>query len=248
MNRQLYEKLIFDYSRPGRRGFFFNEGNAKMPSLPDGLLRQTPPQLPEVDEPTVVRHYNNQSTNNFGVDTGFYPLGSCTMKYNPKVNDLLASDPGFAAIHPKQPTATMQGALKLYYELQQSLSEIGGMSEFTLNPYAGAHGELTGLMVIHAFHDHNKDFARTKVLVPNSAHGTNPASAAVCGYEVVEVNSLPDGTVDVDDLRSKLDNTVDDLREKYGEGILRRARFVGAEVVLAGGLSKERRTGITKPV
>lgn len=208
MNRQLYEKLIFDYSRPGRRGFFFNDGNAQMPSLPDGLLRQTPPQLPEVDEPTVVRHYNNQSTNNFGVDTGFYPLGSCTMKYNPKVNDLLASDPGFAAIHPKQPTATMQGALKLYYELQQSLSEIGGMSEFTLNPYAGAHGELTGLMVIHAFHDHNKDFARTKVLVPNSAHGTNPASAAVCGYEVVEVNSLPDGTVDVDDLRSKLDNTV----------------------------------------
>lgn len=210
MNNKLYDKLIFEYSQPGRNGFKLrkNEFAAKLDSIPGNLLRQKAAELPQVDEPTVVRHYTNMSTNNFGVDTGFYPLGSCTMKYNPKINDEIASDPVVAKLHPAQPASTVQGALKAYYTLQSMLSEIGGMAEFTLNPFAGAHGELTGLMVIHAYHDANGDTKRTKVIVPDSAHGTNPASAAVCGYDVVEVKSMPDGTVDVDDLASKLDDTI----------------------------------------
>ena len=217
MNRDLYGKLVFEVSRPGRRGYRLPDnhiagtgcattGNA--PEIPAGLLRQTPLDLPECDELTVVRHYNNMSTNNFGVDTGFYPLGSCTMKYNPKINEEMASHPSFSRMHPATPDAASQGNLELYYTLQRSLSEIGGMAEFTLNPFAGAHGELTGLMVIRAYHDARGDKARRKVIVPDSAHGTNPASAAVAGLEVVEVKSRPDGTVDVDDLRPLLDETV----------------------------------------
>ncbi|MDO4319282.1 MAG: aminomethyl-transferring glycine dehydrogenase subunit GcvPB [Bacteroidales bacterium] len=210
MNRKLYSKLIFDHSRAGRRGFDLPryQRDDSLSTLPSQLMREEAPLLPEVDEPTVVRHYTNQSTNNFGVDTGFYPLGSCTMKYNPKLNDALAADRVIAGLHPRQPMQTVQGALEIYWTLQRSLSEIGGMAEFTLNPFAGAHGELTGLMVIHAYHDSRNDPARTRVIVPDSAHGTNPASAAVAGYEVVEVKSLPDGTVDVDDLRAKLDHTI----------------------------------------
>ena len=210
MNNRLYDKLIFDCSRAGRTGVRLpkNVFSADHKDIPAHLLRQDKPFLPEVDEPTVVRHYTNMSNNNFGVDTGFYPLGSCTMKYNPKINEEVASDPVVASLHPAQPASTVQGALQAYHTLQSMLSEIGGMSEFTLNPFAGAHGELTGLMVIHAYHDANGDYGRTKVIVPDSAHGTNPASAAVCGYQVVEVKSLADGTVDVDDLASKLDDSV----------------------------------------
>ena len=210
MNNELYGKLIFDCSVSGRQGFSLpvNTYAASTDALPAQLLRASAPQLPEVDEPTLVRHYTNMSTNNFGVDTGFYPLGSCTMKYNPKINEEIAADPVVGALHPMQPAETVQGALEAYYTLQQSLAEIGGMAEFTLNPYAGAHGELTGLMVIHAYHDARGDSKRTKVIVPDSAHGTNPASAAVAGYTIVEVKSLPDGTVDIDDLRGKLDDTV----------------------------------------
>lgn len=210
MNKELYGKLIFECSAPGRQGFSLpvNTFTDKITDLPANLLRADAPALPEVDEPALVRHYNNLSTNNFGVDTGFYPLGSCTMKYNPKLNEEIAASPVVAGLHPAQPDDTVQGALEAYHTLQSFLAEIGGMSEFTLNPYAGAHGELTGLMVIHAFHDHNGDVKRDKVLVPDSAHGTNPASANVAGYKIVEIKSLPDGTVDVDDLRSKLDDTV----------------------------------------
>ena len=210
MNRNLYDKLIFEYSCPGRKGYSLPKRDFEdsFANIPSDLMRKSTLLLPEADEPTVVRHYNNQSTNNFGVDTGFYPLGSCTMKYNPKINDLLANDPSVARLHPAQPASTVQGALEIYWTLQNALAEIGGMAEFTLNPFAGAHGELTGLRVIHAYHDSREDYSRTKVIVPDSAHGTNPASAHVAGYEVVEVKSLPDGTVDVDDLRSKLDATV----------------------------------------
>ena len=209
MNKKLYSKLIFDHSHPGRRGYALPDyGYVKADALPAHLTRAQAPSLPEVDEPTLVRHYTNMSTNNFGVDTGFYPLGSCTMKYNPKINEELAGDRRWAGLHPLQPASTVQGALRAYDELQRMLSEIGGMARFTLNPFAGAHGELTGLMVIHAYHDSRGDTARTKVIVPDSAHGTNPASAAVCGYTIVEVKSLADGTVDVDDLRSKLDDSV----------------------------------------
>ena len=210
MNRKFYDKLIFELSREGRKGYCLPSpcGSGNVSELPASLLRSSAPLLPQTDEPTVVRHYTNLSTNNFGVDTGFYPLGSCTMKYNPKINEEMASLPGMSALHPATPASHSQGALKAYWTLQQLLSEIGGMSEFTLNPFAGAHGELTGLMVIRAYHDANGDTARDTVIIPDSAHGTNPASAHVAGYEVVEVKSLPDGTVDVDDLRSKLDATI----------------------------------------
>ncbi|MDY5314858.1 MAG: aminomethyl-transferring glycine dehydrogenase subunit GcvPB, partial [Sodaliphilus sp.] len=146
--------------------------------------------------------------NNFGVDTGFYPLGSCTMKYNPKINEEMAAHPQFTALHPLQNVETVQGALSAYYQLQRSLSEIAGMAEFTLNPFAGAHGELTGLMVIRRYHESRGDAKRTKIIVPDSAHGTNPASAAVCGLDVVEVKSKPDGRVDVEDLKPLLDDTI----------------------------------------
>lgn len=209
MNREIYGKLIFELSRPGRRGFVIAPTDVPAAeALPAELTRTSPLRLPEVDEPTAVRHYTRQSTNNFGVDTGFYPLGSCTMKYNPKVNDAVSKLPGFARLHPLQPDSTVQGALEAYWTLQSALSEIGGMAEFTLNPFAGAHGELTGLMTIRAYHDERGDTARRKVIVPDSAHGTNPASAAVCGLEVVEVKSRPDGTVDPEALAPLLDNTV----------------------------------------
>lgn len=210
MNRRLYDKLIFEHSHPGRRGYCLpkNSYGRHIDELPQSCRRGDIAGLPEVDEPTVVRHYTNSSTNNFGVDTGFYPLGSCTMKYNPKINDELASSPAIAPLHPMQPVASVQGALAIYWELQRALSEIGGMEEFTLNPFAGAHGELTGLLVIKAYHLSRQDAGRTTVLVPDSAHGTNPASAAVAGFKIVEVKSLPDGTVDVEDLRGKLDDSV----------------------------------------
>lgn len=209
MNRDLYGKLVFELSRPGRRALKIDSNHCPQAApLPDSLRRTSPLMLPELDEPTLVRHYHNLSTNNFGVDTGFYPLGSCTMKYNPRINEEMAAHPMFANLHPYQPESTVQGALEVYYTLQAALSEIGGMSEFTLNPFAGAHGELTGLMVIRAYHDSRGDKNRTKVIVPDSAHGTNPASAAVAGLKVVEVKSRPDGTVDVDDLRPLLDSSV----------------------------------------
>ncbi len=210
MNNKLYSKLIFELSRPGRRGAdlpVYNYGTAQ-PALPSCLLRTQAPELPQVDEPTVVRHYTNSSNNNFGVDTGFYPLGSCTMKYNPKADEEAVALSNVGRLHPAQPASTVQGALRIYRTLEKALAEIGGMSEFTLNPFAGAHGEYTGLMVIRRYHLNRGDNARTKVLVPVSAHGTNPASAVMAGFDVVEVQNLPDGTVDVDDLKSKLDNTV----------------------------------------
>ena len=211
MNSTFYGKLIFELGETGRVGYSLpkNElSDYNMASLPEGLKRKEAMGLPEVDELTVVRHYTNMSNNNFGVDTGFYPLGSCTMKYNPKINEEISNLPAFTSLHPLQSADTTQGALELYYNLQRSLSEISGLSEFTLNPFAGAHGELTGLMVIRAYHNSRGDYKRVNVIVPDSAHGTNPASAAVCGLKVVQVKSLADGTVDVDDLKAHLDDTV----------------------------------------
>ena len=210
MNRKLYDKLIFELSRPGRHGADLPSYNYSHSActLPEGLLRETAPELPEVDEPTVVRHYTNSSTNNFGVDTGFYPLGSCTMKYNPKVDEAAVADAAVENLHPAQPADSVQGALKIYRTLEKALAEVGGMAEFSLNPFAGAHGEYTGLMVIRRYFLGKGDETRTRVLVPDSAHGTNPASAAMAGFEVVEVKSLADGTVDIDDLAGKLDSTV----------------------------------------
>lgn len=212
MNREIYGNLVFELSSEGRKGYALPDNGLRcdgaLGDLPAGLMRGKSPELPECDELTVVRHYNNMSTNNFGVDTGFYPLGSCTMKYNPKINEEAASHRDFAGLHPFTPDYAAQGALEAYWELQKALSEIGGMAEFTLNPFAGAHGELTGLMVIRRYHESRGDSRRRKVIVPDSAHGTNPASAAVAGLEIVEVKSRPDGTVDVEDLRPLLDDTV----------------------------------------
>lgn len=208
MNNKLYGNLIFELSHEGRKGYSLPENTFGNYELPLCARRKTDAEFPQCDELTVVRHYTNHSENNFGVNNGFYPLGSCTMKYNPIVNEETAAMPGFAALHPLQPAETCQGALEAYYNMQKALSDITGLSEFTLNPFAGAHGELTGLMIIRAYHQHNEDHKRTKVLVPDSAHGTNPASAAVCGLEVVEVKSTPDGLVDVDDLKTHLDDTI----------------------------------------
>ena len=211
MNNTYYGKLIFELTKPGRTGYSLpaNEwGDYDMNGLPDHLLREKTPDLPEVDELTVVRHYTNMSNNNFGVDTGFYPLGSCTMKYNPKVNEELAALPGFTGLHPAQGEEFAQGALELYYNVQKTLSEISGLEAFTLNPYAGAHGELTGLMLIRTYHQRRGDTKRTKIIVPDSAHGTNPASAAVCGLQIVEVKSMADGTIDVEDLKPLLGDDI----------------------------------------
>ena len=207
MNNKLYGNLIFELSHPGRRGYSLPTnrfGSYSTNQLAPELRRGEDAALPECDELTVVRHYTNHSQNNFGVNNGFYPLGSCTMKYNPIINEEIAAMPEFTALHPLQPIETCQGALEVYYRLQQSLAALTGLSEFTLNPCAGAHGELTGLMVIRTYHQSRSDERRTKVIIPDSAHGTNPASAAVCGLEVIEVKSLADGTVNVDDLRELL--------------------------------------------
>lgn len=208
MNNRLYGNLIFELSHPGRRGYSLPRNQFGHHELPTELRRKEDAQLPECDELTVVRHYTNLSNNNFGVNNGFYPLGSCTMKYNPIINEEVAAMPQFAQLHPLQPEHTIQGALKVYYDMQRSLSAITGLEEFTLNPFAGAHGELTGLMVIRAYHQSRGDVKRTKVIVPDSAHGTNPASAAVCGLEIVEVKSTADGVVDVEDLKGLLDDTI----------------------------------------
>lgn len=205
-----YDKLIFELSREGRKGYELptdNYGVNGLSSIPSDLLREQPAELPEVSELDVVRHFTNLSNKNFGVDTGFYPLGSCTMKYNPKINEELASLQSFN-LHPLQDEKTIQGALKLYWNLQEMLSNLAGLAEFTLNPYAGAHGELTGLMVMRQYHLGRGDKKRTKVIVPNSAHGTNPASAMVAGLEVIEVKSKPNGSIDVEDLKPLLDDTV----------------------------------------
>ncbi len=206
-----YDKVIFELSRPGRKGYSLpadNFGTDGMKDIPADLLRQEPLDLPEVSETDVVRHYTNLSQKNFGVDTGFYPLGSCTMKYNPKINEEVAAHPAFTTLHPLQNEDSVQGALELYYNLQHALSSLAGLKEFTLNPYAGAHGELTGLMVMKHYHQSRGDMKRTKVIVPDSAHGTNPASAMVAGFDVVEVKSKPNGSIDVEDLKPLLDDTV----------------------------------------
>ncbi|WP_144460220.1 aminomethyl-transferring glycine dehydrogenase subunit GcvPB [Siminovitchia fortis] len=198
--------LIFEKSTPGRIGYSLPgldvpEADIEQ-CIPSGYLREEEPDLPEVSELDIMRHYTELSTHNHGIDSGFYPLGSCTMKYNPKINEAVARFPGFAHIHPLQPESSVQGALELMYDLQEHLKEITGMDEVTLQTAAGAHGEWTGLMMIRAFHEANGDTDRTKVIVPDSAHGTNPASATVAGLETITVRSGEDGLVDLEHLKS----------------------------------------------
>lgn len=198
-----YDKLIFELSKPGRIGFSLPECEAAA-EIPAKLRRESMLVLPEVSEPDVVRHYTNLSQMNFGVDTGFYPLGSCTMKYNPKINEEVASLDGFKALHPLQPEQTTKGARELIASLEKALAAITGMKRFTFLPCAGAHGELTGLMLMREYHMKRGDNARRKVIVPDSAHGTNPASAAVCGLDIVVVKSKENGLVDVEALKPLL--------------------------------------------
>ena len=211
MNNKLYGNLIFELSREGRRGYSLPKNRFGDYEIPQLIQRKKEPELPECDELTVVRHYTNLSGNNFGVDNGFYPLGSCTMKYNPCIDEEVAALPAFQNLHPLQPDDSVRGAEAVCTLLKQSLCELTGMKAFTLRPFAGAHGELVGLMIIRAYHESRGDERRLKVIVPDSAHGTNPASAAVCGLEVVEVKSLDDGTIDTTHLRT--------LVEEQGEEI-----------------------------
>ncbi len=200
-----YDKLVFELSKPGRTGYSLSREWADAPlGLDPSLLRAQAPALPEVSEVDVVRHYTNLSQMNFGVDTGFYPLGSCTMKYNPKINEEMAALPAFQGLHPLQDPETVKGARAVLDWTDRLLAEITGMKHFTFKPCAGAHGELTGLMIMREYHLSRGDLARTKVIVPDSAHGTNPASAAVCGLEIVEVKSNAAGLVDVEDLKPLL--------------------------------------------
>ncbi|MCA1320559.1 aminomethyl-transferring glycine dehydrogenase subunit GcvPB [Bacillus tianshenii] len=204
MNKQ-NQPLIFELSREGRIGYSLPENDVPEVDLnelfPKEFIREEAPELPEVSELDIMRHYTALSNRNHGVDSGFYPLGSCTMKYNPKINENVARFPGFSHIHPLQDESTVQGALELMHDLQEHLIEITGMDEVTLQPAAGAHGEWTGLMMIRAYHEANNDTKRTKVIVPDSAHGTNPASATVAGLETITVKSNEDGLVDLEDLR-----------------------------------------------
>src|SRR5207249_357354 len=196
---------------PGRRAATMAAMDVPTESLesmiPEGMLRKEPAPLPEVSEIEIVRHYTHLSQRNFGVDTGFYPLGSCTMKYNPKINEDMAALPGFAHIHPLQPDNTAQGAIQLMYELEQYLAEIAGMTRVTLQPSAGAHGELTGLMLIKAYHQSRDEGHRNLVLIPDNAHGTNPASATLADYKAVEVKTDPHtGGIEVSHLEALLES------------------------------------------
>lgn len=202
------QPLIFELSKEGRIGYSLPALDVPEVALsdlmPNGFVRQEDAELPEVSELDIMRHYTALSNRNHGVDTGFYPLGSCTMKYNPKINEAVARFSGFANVHPLQDESTVQGAMEVMYDLQEHLSEITGMDEVTLQPAAGAHGEWTALMMIRAFHEANGETERTEVLVPDSAHGTNPASAAVAGFDTVTVKSNENGLVDIEDLKSKV--------------------------------------------
>ena len=204
--------VIFEFSTPGRVGFSFPAPDVPELALdalvPAEHLREEPAALPEVSELDVVRHYTRLSHRNFSIDEGFYPLGSCTMKYNPKIHEDVARFPGFSRLHPYTPPEQAQGALQLLWELERQLAEISGMERVTFQPAAGAHGELTGLLMIRAYFESRGERQRTKVVVPDSAHGTNPATAAMVGYQVITVKSDSRGNMDVDALRAAMDETV----------------------------------------
>lgn len=199
------ERLIFDLSSPGRTGYSLPALDVPDQPLGDLIpvryLRERPAELPELSEPDVIRHFTHLSTLNYSIDGGFYPLGSCTMKYNPKLNEVAVLAAGWREIHPYQPEPTVQGALRLMYELQELLAAIAGMDAFTLQPAAGAHGELTGLLMIQAYHRSRGQGHRNEVIAPDSAHGTNPATAAMLGYKLITVRSDERGRVDLAQLR-----------------------------------------------
>jgi glycine dehydrogenase subunit 2 len=199
-------KLVYERSQPGRRASVIPKPDLPVPELPDELRRSDPPRLPEVPEFELVRHFTELSSRNFGVDTGFYPLGSCTMKYNPRINERVVGLPGFASLHPHQDEDGAQGALELEWRLQNILLEVTGLDAVSLQPAAGSQGELTGLMLVRAyFDDRGEGEQRRKVVIPDTAHGTNPASVTMAGYELTDVKTDARGNIDVDDLRAKVD-------------------------------------------
>src|SRR4051794_14828541 len=199
-------KLIFEKSQAGRRGGELPKHDVPAAEVPPELRRASPPRLPELAEPEVLRHFTELSTRNFGIDTGFYPLGSCTMKYNPRINERVVGLPGFAQLHPLVEDDAAQGALELEWHLQNILLEVTGLDAVSLQPAAGSQGELTGLMLFHAyFRDRGEDEQRRKIVIPDTAHGTNPASVTMAGYTVTPVKTDPRGNIDVEDLRGKVD-------------------------------------------
>lgn len=206
------EALIFEMSVPGRKAY--SMPGCDVPEkdicsmIPSAFLRESSPELPEVSEVDAVRHFTALSRMNHGVDSGFYPLGSCTMKYNPKVNEDVSKYSGFSKMHPYQPEKTAQGCLEILYTMDKMLAEITGMERVTLQPAAGAHGEMTGLMIIKAYHEHRGDTKRRKIVVPDSSHGTNPASAAVVGFDVIEVKSNECGGVDLEALKAVMSDEI----------------------------------------
>ncbi|MBI4259850.1 MAG: aminomethyl-transferring glycine dehydrogenase subunit GcvPB [Actinobacteria bacterium] len=230
-------------SRPGRRAWSFPELDVRETRIPDEHRRAGPPALPEVAERDLVRHFTRLSQSNYGVDTGFYPLGSCSMKYNPKLAEAAAAIPGFQRVHPHQPEATVQGALQLVWRLERALCELTGMARVTFQPAAGASGELTGLLLMRAYHTKQGN-PRTKVIIPDSAHGTNPASVTLAGYRVVAVPSNDRGLVDLDALRGLVDEDVAGfmvtnpntlgLFEEEIQGITRAVHEVGGLVYYDG--------------
>lgn len=207
-----YDKLIFELSKTGRKAYRLPACDVPELNtndiLPSRYLSNEALSLPELTEVDVVRHYTNLSMLNYGLDRGFYPLGSCTMKYNPKINEDMASLEGFRDIHPHQPIEDVQGALEMMHDLDGMLSEVAGLSRFSLQPAAGAHGEMTGLLIIKAYHEKRGDFKRTKIIVPDSAHGTNPSSAQVAGLEIVEIKSDKQGHVDLEALKAVLGDDI----------------------------------------
>jgi glycine dehydrogenase subunit 2 len=209
--RKETEPTIYELSKEGRRAFVAPQLDVPERPLdellPARLRRSEPPRLPEVSEPEIVRHFNRLSKRNFDLDTGFYPLGSCTMKHNPKLHERVAALPGHARLHPLQDPARAQGALELMWRLQEALGEISGLPHVSLQPSAGSHGELAGVLLTRAYHE-DRGETRSKVLTPDTAHGTNPATVTMAGYEVVKVGSDQHGNVDLDDLRAKADEDV----------------------------------------
>lgn len=206
------EKLIFEKSRKGRVGYTLPKLDVEpvevAAAIPSNMIRSTAAELPEVSENEIARHFLRLSHLNYNIEMGLYPLGSCTMKYNPKINEVTASHPGFADLHPATRDDFAQGALQVMYELGECLKEISGFQGVTLQPAAGSQGELTGILMIKAYHEARKDTKRTKILIPDAAHGTNPASAAIAGFEIVELKSNEEGRVDIEDLKSKVGDDV----------------------------------------
>lgn len=201
------EPTIYEISQPGRNGFKFPEADVPIIPLPENFERENI-NLPEVSELDVIRHFTNLSRLNYSIDAGFYPLGSCTMKYNPKINEIAARLPGLVNTHPLQPLATVQGNLYLMYHLQEWLQEISGFHKVCLTPAAGAQGELVGALIIKKYHDDNNNPKRVKILIPDSAHGTNPATSSMSGFEVVPLPSDPRGNVDLEALKLHCDENL----------------------------------------